>query len=329
MSLRPREPGEVPAQTAEVAYLAFPKGCLCMRLREVLGPVFRDEDFAGLYPVRGKPGWSPAQLALVSILQFTEGLSDRQAAAAVRARIDWKFLLGLELTDAGFDHSLLSEFRDRNIKGRDPERLLDLLLDRMRKAGLLKRPGQRRTDSTHVLAAVRRLNRLELTAEHLRAALNVMATVAPEWLAATVPVDWFDRYGRRIENYRLPRAEQERTAYFEQTGQDGVLLLDAVHGPGSPPWLRELPQVRGLQSCWDQQYVMDGGRLRARTPKEMPPSHERLESPYDPDARYSIKRGCEWSGYKIHLTEVCDSDVPHLITHVTTTVATVTPSLSK
>ncbi|MFJ8955193.1 transposase [Streptomyces sp. NPDC102381] len=142
VSLRPRLPGEVPAQTAEVARLAFPTGCLCARLREVLGPVFRDEDFAGLYPVRGKPAWSPAQLALVSILQFTEGLSDRQAAAAVRARIDWKFLLGLELTDAGFDHSLLCEFRDRNISSADPPRLLDLLLDRMRAADLLKRPGQ-------------------------------------------------------------------------------------------------------------------------------------------------------------------------------------------
>nr|WP_214662294.1 transposase [Streptomyces polyasparticus] len=123
----------------------------------------------------------------MSILQFTEGLSDRQAAAAVRARINWKFLLGLELTDAGFDHSLLSEFRDRNINSTDPQRLLDLLLDQMREAGLLKRPGRQRTDSTHVLAAVRRLNRLELTAEHLRAALNVLAAVAPERLADLAP----------------------------------------------------------------------------------------------------------------------------------------------
>ncbi len=125
-----------------MARLAFPKGCLCMRIREVLGPLFTDENFADLFPQRGQPAWPPHQLAIVSVLQFVEGLSDRQAAAAVRGRIDWKFLLGLELTDPGFDHSLLSEFRDRNVAGGDPERLLNLVLERLREVGLLKRPGQ-------------------------------------------------------------------------------------------------------------------------------------------------------------------------------------------
>ncbi|MBC2904745.1 transposase [Streptomyces sp. PSKA01] len=89
VSLRPRLPDEVPAQTAEVARLAFPKGCLCMRIREALG-LFADEDFVDLFPLRGQPAWPPRQLALVSVLQFVEGLSDRQAAAAVRGRIDWR-----------------------------------------------------------------------------------------------------------------------------------------------------------------------------------------------------------------------------------------------
>jgi transposase len=185
VSLRPRPPDEVPAQTAEVARLAFPKGCLCMRIREALGPLFADEDFVDLFPQRGQPAWPPGQLALVSVLQFVEGLSDRQAAAAVRGRIDWKFLLGLELTDPGFDHSVLSEFRDRLVADRATRRVLGPVLDRLRQAGLLVRPGGQRTDSTHVLAAVRqlnRLNRLENAAEHLRNASNALAAAAGDWL---------------------------------------------------------------------------------------------------------------------------------------------------
>ncbi|MFJ3309508.1 IS1182 family transposase [Streptomyces sp. NPDC086549] len=324
MSLHPRVLGEVPEQTAEVARLAFPKGCLCMRIREVLGPLFRDQDFAELYPRRGQPAWPPHQLALVSVLQFVEGLSDRQAAAAVRARIDWKFLLGLELTDPGFDHSLLTEFRDRNLAGGSPERLLDLVLERLRAVDLLKRPGGQRTDSTHVLAAVRRLNRLELTAEQLRAALNALAAAAPEWLVESVPVDWFDRYGRRIEDYRLPRGERARTEYGERTGADGPRLMAAVHAPDTPAWLRQLPAVETLRTVWIQQFWVDDGQARMREPKNMPPCHYRVESPYDPQARYSIKRAVDWSGYKVHLTETCDPGAPHLITHVATTVATVT-----
>lgn len=185
VSLHPCAPGAVPALTAEVARQAFPDGCLCTRMRDALGPLFRDEEFTDLYPARGRPAWSPAQLAAVCVLQFLENLSDRQAAAAVRGRIDWKYLLGLELTDAGFDHSVLSEFRDRTAAR--PERLLEAVLERMRGAGLLARPARQRTDSTHVLAAVRRLNRLENTAEHLRAALNALAAHAPAWLGEPHP----------------------------------------------------------------------------------------------------------------------------------------------
>lgn len=324
VSLRPRLPGEVPAQTAEVARLAFPKGCLCMRIREAVGPLFADQDFVDMFPRRGQPAWPPHQLAIVSVLQFVEGLSDRQAAAALRGRIDWKFLLGLELTDPGFDHSLLSEFRDRLVADRAPRRVLDLILERLREAGLLIRPGSQRTDSTHVLAAVRRLNRLENTAEHLRSALNALAAAAPDWLLQAVPADWFDRYQRRIEEYRLPRGEDPRRQYMEQTGEDGIRLLTAVRDLGAPPWLRQIPAVEALRLCWIQEFVIAEDRVQIRDPKDMPPSRDRIESPYDGEARYCVKNATEWSGYKVHLTETCDTDHPHLITHVATTEATVT-----
>jgi transposase len=149
----------------------------------------------------------PWRLALVTIMQFRENLADRQAAEAVRARIDWKYLLGLELTDSGFDFSVLSEFRDRLRTGSAEELLLDKLLERCRALGLLKARGQQRTDSTYVLAAIRVMNRLELVAETLRAALNEPATVAPAWLQGLAPLAWYERYGKwmRIRACRKAR----------------------------------------------------------------------------------------------------------------------------
>lgn len=141
---------------------------------------FEGEEFAGLYPDDGRPGLSTGRLALVSVLQFAENLSDRAAADAVRTRIDGKYALGLELEDPGFDHSVLCEFRARPAEQDGvPDRLLQLMLDRLREAGLLKAGGRQRTDATRVLAAVRTLSRLELVGETLRAALEELAEAAP------------------------------------------------------------------------------------------------------------------------------------------------------
>ncbi|MFJ7045378.1 hypothetical protein ACIQVC_18475 [Streptomyces sp. NPDC101112] len=126
---------------------------------------------------------------------------------------------------------MLSEFRDRLVADRAPRRLLELVLERLQEAGLLVRPGGQRTDSTHVLAAVRRLNRVENTAEHLRSTLNALAAAVGDWLRRTVSADWFDRYQRRIEDYRLPRGEGPRRQYMQQTGEDGIRLLTAINDP--------------------------------------------------------------------------------------------------
>jgi transposase len=155
MSMRPRPSHAVPAMTAQVARAAFPKGCPAIRIRDALGELFDDGQFVGLFAVRGRPALSPARLALVLVLQFAEGLSDRQAADAVRGRIDWKYALGLELADTGFDASVLSEFRARLAVDDQAERLLGQLLARLREQRLLARGGRQRTDATHVLAAVR------------------------------------------------------------------------------------------------------------------------------------------------------------------------------
>jgi transposase len=300
-----------------------------MRLRDVLGPVFTDTDFADLFPTRGKPGLSPAMLTMVLLLQFSEDLSDRQAAQAVVGRIDWKYALGVELTETGFDHSVLSEFRDRLVAADAGQRILDRILTTAREKGLLKARGRARTDSTHVLAAIREVNRLELVGETLRAALNELAELAPQWLAEHADPDWFDRYGRRIENYRLPKAEAERRAWAAQVGADGTRLCELLTAEDAPPGLADLSQVQLLRRVWVQEYsVTDtsaGHRIVVmRDPKDRPPAALRVVSPYDPDARTGMKRQTAWDGYKLHLTETCDPDMPRLITHAATTDATVT-----
>ena len=203
-------------------------------------------------------------LALATVLQYMEGLSDRQAADAVRARIDWKYLLGLPLTDPGFDHTVLSEFRSRLVEGKVEQQLLDTLLDRLRDLGLVKPRGRQRTDSTHVLAAVRGLNRLERVGETLRAALNEIAVMAPAWLQALAPVEWYERYGSRVENYRLPKTDAARQELATAIGTDGSTLLRAIDQATNQPWLAQIPAVQVLRQVWAEQYVERDGQVHWR-----------------------------------------------------------------
>jgi len=334
MSLRPQPIGSIPEQTARVAHAAFPKGHPSLTLRDHLGTIFQDEDFAALFPAWGYPGLPPWRLALVTIMPFREQLSDRQAAEAVRARIDWKYLLGLELTDPGFDFSVLCAFRDRLLAGSAAALLVDKLLTRCRTMGLLTVRGQQRTDSTHVLAAIRVMNRLELVAETLRAALNALATVAPTWLQALAPPVWYERYGTRIEDTRLPQGQAKRDAYAQMVGEDGFALLDALEAPETPKHLQELPTMTTLRRTWQRHYdrsTGEGGALdhpersgiRFKSNRALPPAAEGIESPYDPAARYRQKCDTQWTGYMVHVSETCEPTAPHLLTQVHTTTAAV------
>ena len=337
--MQPRPWPEVPDGTARVARRAFRKGSLAIRARDELGAWYEDADFAGVYGVRGAPGISPAQLAMVTVLQFAENLTDRQAADAVRGRLDWKYCLGLGLEDEGFDFSVLSEFRARLIAGGREGALLDLLLARLRELGLVKAGGRQRTDSTHVLGRIRDLSRLELAGESVRAALEALAAAAPGWLAGVIDDSWQQVYGQRIDQMRLPASQARRDELAVQYGQDGYRLLAAAHGGGAPGWLRELPAVQTLRVIWVQQYYRESSGhgekvIRREAEQGLPPGKQRLVSPYDPDARYSEKRGRGWLGYKVHLTETCSdpagddpqtgqSATPNLITSVATTAASV------
>lgn len=328
MSLKRAMIPPIPDETRRVAHAIFPEDAPLLRLHDTLGPLYDDPLFADLFPTHGQPAQAPWRLALVTVFQFMEGLSDRQAAHAVRTRIDWKYALRLELTDPGFDYSVLSEFRTRLLAGQAEQRLLTTLLERAKAHGWVRAKGRQRTDSTHVLAAVRTLNRLELVGETLRHALNVLAEVAPEWLRGWVPAEWYDRYSQRIEDYRLPPTKQTRDDYAQVVGEDGVTLLQQVDNAHELPWLHDLPALQLLRTVWAQQYrrepgAADGRGVRWRAAAELPAPGERVESPYDTEARFASKRATVWRGYKVHVTETCDETGPHLITDIQTTPAPV------
>ena len=319
MSLQPEALGAIPEDTARTARKAFPQGNIYLRLRDEFGTIYHDEDFAHLFSKTGQPALSPWRLALVTIIQFRENLTDRQASDAVRARIDLKYLLGLELTDPGFDYSVLSEFRQRLLSGQAEQLLLDKVLSIFKDKGWLKARGKQRTDSTHVLASVRVLNRLELVAETLRAALNELATEAPDWVRGVAQTEWFKRYSRRFEEYRLPKGAKAKDALAFLIAEDGFTLMAALDAKNTPEGLADLPSVTTLRLAWSRHFALEEGKPRWQTAKEMFESEGRLESPFDPEARFSQKAGVQWVGYKLHLTETCDDDDVHLISDVRTT----------
>jgi transposase len=323
MTLHPINEWVIPAETARVARAAFPKGNIYMMMRDQLGHFYKDKDFQTLFRIDcGQSALSPGQLALITIMQFAEGLSDRQTAEAVRARLDWKYALGLELTDCGFDFSVLSEFRARLLTWGREHQLLDELLEQCQQQGWIKTRGKARTDSTHVLAAIRQLNRIECCGETLRRVLNDLATVAPEWLLAQVSLDWFDRYAARFEQYRLPKAKAAQQQLALTFGADGHHLLSVLYEDQTPCWLKQIPSVEILRQVWMQQYYLEGEQVIWRQPTDLPPNQQLIQSPYDSQARNRTKRDTNWTGYAVHLTETCDEDTPNLITNVETTPAT-------
>ncbi len=293
---------------------------LAVLIRDRLGQWLADEQFAAAFGVRGKPGWSPSRLALVTVLQEAENLTDRLAADAVRARIGWKYLLGLRLDDPGFDHSVLAEFRGRVAGAGLEQVVLDALLARLAAEGLVRAGGKQRTDSTHVIAAVAALNRLELAGEAVRAALEALAAAHPAWLEQRICVPgWTRRYGTPMTSWRPPASRARRDELAIACAKDGYALLQAVYDSAAPGWLRELPAVDVLRRVLLQNYTRtitgNGREVIRRREKEpagdgLPPGHARIASPYDLDARWGVKREEFWLGYKLHITESCDDAPP-------------------
>jgi hypothetical protein len=339
------EPQPWPEPASEVARAVRAKNYgrrvpLPVAVRDRLGELFPDLEFAEAFGPSGPAGWSPGRLALITVFQLVENLTDRQAADAVRDRLSWLYALGLDLTDTGFDHSVLSQFRDRVVAHGLEEKVLDLLLARLVGLGLLGAGGKARTDSTHVISAVRDLNRLELAGESVRAAIQALAAAAPAWVAEVVDVPgWSARYDTRIDTWRMPSSQTKRDQLAIVYARDGYALLAAVYDHRSPAWLREIAAVQTLRVVLLQNYTITvdakGREVIKRREKQsdggdgLPPGHLRIASPYDLDTRWSAKREMFWNGFKLHVTETCTTEPaderarPNLVTNVATTASTV------
>ena len=232
----------------------------------------------------------------MTVLQRAEKLTDRLAAEAVRARLDWKYLLGLPLDDPGFDHTVLAEFRGKVAQAGLEQVALDALLERLVSAGLVKAGGKQRTDSTHVIAAVAALNRLELAGESVRAAVEALAAAQPDWLAQRICVrDWARRYGTPMTAWRPPASQAKQDELAIAYARDGYALLEAVYAvfpgvaagaarggraaPGAAAELHPRSSVNGREVIKRREKEPDGDGL--------PPGHARIASPYDTDARWA------------------------------------------
>jgi transposase len=326
---------------------------LAVTVRDRLGEWLRDEEFAAAFGIRGRPGWPPSRLALVTVLQRAENLTDRVAAEAVRTRLDWKYLLGLPLEDPGFDHSVLPEFRAKVADAGLEQAPLDALLERLAADGLVKAGGKQRTDSTHVIAAVAGLNQLEPARESVRAAVEALTAAYPGWVAGALHVSgWARRYGTPLPCWSLPSSKKKQDEFAVACAKDGYALLRAVCDKGSPGWLAELPAVETLRQVLVQNFTLvthaDGREVVKRREKKqprgdgIPPGRYRIASPCDTDARWGAKRDESWLGYKLHITETCDdappcgcagpghdgdcgaAAFPNLVTHVATASAAAT-----
>lgn len=321
--LRPHPVPPVPDETARIARAALSPQHPYLRIADELGDLFADACFVALFPTHGQPALAPWRLALATILQFAEGLSDRQTAHAVRSRLDWKYVLRLEVEDTGFDGSVLSEFRGRFLEHEATTRLFDLLVEWCRERGLITARGRQRTDSTSIRSAVRSLTRLELVIEAMRHALNSLARVAPAWLKPRAPTAWVDRSAHRADHERLPEKPAARAALALTVGADGFALLEALGADDAPAWLRTVPAITHLRRIWVQNFTRVDETIAWRAEPDLPPAARFVSSPYDAEVRLAHHGSMHWIGYKVHVTEACDDEQPPLIIHVETTVAPV------
>lgn len=193
----------------------------------------------------------------------------------------------------------------------------------LKEHGWLKTRGKQRTASTRVLTKIRALNRLLCVGETLRYVLNCFSVVALSWIHEHSQPEWVDRYGHRLEETRLPTRSEGRRAEALLIGTDGTTLLNALYDPATPMWLQEIPEVDLLRLVWLQNFEWIEGTLRWRENENIPPSASFIGSPYDVEAHDAKKRSTTWVGYKVHLSETCEEDLPHLISHVETTIGPV------
>lgn len=316
MCLKARTPWPMPKETGEIVGKMLKADSLYKLVGDEIFFQFSDADYADLYPAEGAPAVSPVILGLVSIFQYVEKYPDRQAAEAVRMRLDWKYVLHLPLDYPGFDFSVLSEFRERLLNHQAEARPFDRLVAIFHAKQLIKERGKQRSDSLAMLTKVRHLSRLELVVESLRLAVSAALQANRTWGEASLPPAWEAWYGDR---YVMERHRPEEWDAYERTiGADGQWFLNQVEKAGAPAELKDLPAVQVLKTVWAQQFREAAGQMVYQTVTDYD-GHTQIMSPHDPQARYSKKRDFAWVGGKLQVTETDDEGYPHLLTDIAAT----------
>jgi transposase len=306
----------MPSETGRIGQSILTKDSPCRLIGDQLFATLNEQEFADLYPSEGQPGISPVILAFVTVFQFIEKLPDRQAAEMLRLRMDWKYALHLPLEYKGFHYSVLSEFRDRLLRGQAEGRVFEKLVGKIQALGLIKERGKQRSDSIAMLTKVRWLSRLETTVETLRLAVVSLVEADRAWSAEILPPSWEDKYAERFVQQRY--TEKDWKDYEANIGNDGQWLLKRLVEGGAPASLQELPAVKLLQTVWAQQFREEAGQMVFADLKHYD-GRTQIVTPHDPEAQYSRKRHIAWIGSKVQVTDTDDEGYPHIITDIVST----------
>jgi len=314
MSLKDPFPEEVPGETARLVEPLLADDSVYRLVAECVDEFLSDEQFIELYANEGRPGINPVLLSLVTVFQFLEKLPDRAAAEMAVMRMDWKYALRQPLDWRGFHYSDLCNFRKRLLGQGQESMVFEHLLDYLRERGLVRAGGKQRTDTTHILGAVKQLGDIEVIGEGVRLAISELMSTDAKWVMQHLPASFIKSYKRPMPNYRM--SKQELETFIQETGEEARWLLDQVALCGSVE-MQQLPTVLQLARIWEDQYQYvnepDCHCLVARQGKDC--IVDRLRTPHDPEATFGAKRDKNWVGYKVHITESLEQ--PRLVVDVT------------
>jgi transposase len=330
MSLRQSTLGEVPPEVLQaVKKIRGKRRNIYIEFADKLGELVDVADFSEVYSRLGQSAVSPLILLLLTIVQFNEGLSDREVMDVLPLRIDWIYLTRLPMDHEGFDPSVLTEFRARLIEGNLEELLLNKILSFAQENGYLKTRSQR-TDSTEVLAAARRLARVELILETMVHTLDVLTPVCPKLLVGIYKTfEQLQAYQQSSFQSRIPKSDEARRQLAESIGRDGMCLLAAIDRSDQSSFLNAIPAVETMRLVWTQQFDDTDDKRRGprfKKKEDLEKSSNLVGSPHDTEARLTTKRGKASFGYKVHVTETCSPGGPNLVMSVLTTPATTSDS---
>jgi hypothetical protein len=307
---------EIPADTAEVGQAILAGDDPYRRVGDEVGHFLRLSDFAVLYSELGRGAIAPIILSLVTIFQHLENLPDREAARWAVMRLDWKYALHVPLAWSGFHFTTLHYFRVRLLEQGQERLVFDQVLNWIRRHGWLKKYGKQRTDSTHIVGHVARLSRLELVWETLRVVLRALQQAAPVWYEQHIPAACHEAYSRRQHDWQL--SQDEVAEQMVAAGRDGFWLLDLLDSQADEVLLA-MAEVQTVRTVWAQQFQRQEQQVGVR---QQVSGKDIIVSPHETEARWAEKRGREWQGYKLHVTEtVAEPGNPSFLTDVDVSAA--------